>query len=336
LIISAVEDLAFSGRFEPFVTFHGGRVGGWGARDKWRIWDSVQLAIDSQPARVQRWDMAAIGERASLQILHEKTFGLFLDGGELGEILLPRREMPVKWALGEWVDVFLYLDSEDRQVATLKTPRVMPGKFARLKCVAVTGVGAFLDWGLPKDLLVPFREQKIRMEVGKSYIVYVMVDEQTGRLLATTRIARHMDLLPHEFRLEQEVDLMIFGKTELGYKAIINHTHSGLLFANDVFQDLHPGEMLKGYIAALRPDGKIDLSLRPAGRAKVDDLEGQILAELAARGGFWSLGDHSPVEEINSELGVSKRTFKQATGALWRKRKILIEKNGIRLVVDAD
>ncbi|NJM37235.1 MAG: hypothetical protein HC845_04825 [Akkermansiaceae bacterium] len=126
--------------------------------------------------------MANIGERASLRILHEKTFGLFLDGGELGEILLPRREMPVKWALGDSVDVFIYLDSEDRQVATLKIPKAIPGQFSRLKCVAITGVGAFLDWGLPKDLLVPFREQKVRMDVGKSYIVHVHLDEQTNRI----------------------------------------------------------------------------------------------------------------------------------------------------------
>lgn len=278
--------------------------------------------------------MANIGERASLQILHEKTFGLFLDGGELGEILLPRREMPVRWNLGDFVDVFLYLDSEDRQVATLKAPKVMPGQFARLKCVAVTGVGAFLDWGLPKDLMVPFREQKVRMEIGKNYLVHVHLDEQTGRIIASTRIARHMDLTPPDFHLEQEVDLIIFGKTDLGYKAIINGTHSGLIFANEVFQDLQPGEALKGYITALRPDGKINLSLHAAGRAKVEGLEGQILAELNARGGFWALSDHSPADEINAELGVSKRTFKQATGALWKRGQITIESNGIRLTSD--
>ncbi len=276
--------------------------------------------------------MATIGARASLQILHEKTFGLFLDGGELGEILLPRREMPVKWALGECVDVFLYHDSEDRPVATLKQPKAMPGQFSRLKCVAVTGVGAFLDWGLPKDLLVPFREQKVRMDVGKNYIVHVHIDEQCGRIIASTRIARHMDLAPHDFRPGQAVDLIVFGKTDLGYKAIVNGSHSGLIFANDVFQPLQPGEALQGYIADVRSDGKIDLSLHAPGRAKIDDLEGQILAELTARGGFWSIGDHSSAEEINEELGVSKRAFKQATGALLKKRQITIEKNGIRLL----
>jgi uncharacterized protein len=276
--------------------------------------------------------MANIGERASLKILHEKTFGLFLDGGELGEILLPRREMPVKWALGEFVEVFIYLDSEDRQVATLKMPKVIPGQFARLKCVAITGVGAFLDWGLPKDLLVPFREQKVRMDVGKNYIVHVHIDEQTNRIIASSRIARHMNQGPHDFHPGQEVDLIVFGKTDLGYKAIINGTHSGLIFGNDVFQPLQPGETLKGYISTVRPDGKIDLSLHAPGRAKVDDLESQILTELTARGGYWHIGDHSSAEEIRSELGVSKRTFKQATGALFRKQKITIEEKGIRLV----
>ena len=276
--------------------------------------------------------MAKIGERASLQILREKSFGLFLDGGDLGEILLPHREIPRGSSLGESLDVFLYNDSEDRPVATLQSPKVMPGQFGRLKCVAVTGVGAFLDWGLPKDLLVPFREQKVRMDVGKNYIVHVHVDEQTQRIIASTRLTRFMDQTSPDYRLEQEVDLIIFGKTDLGYKAIIDGAHSGLLFANEVFQPLQPGEALKGYLTAVRPDGKINVSLHPAGRAKVDDLEGQILKELGARGGFWAIGDHSPAAEINDELGVSKRTFKQATGALFRKGKIAIEKNGIRLL----
>jgi uncharacterized protein len=276
--------------------------------------------------------MAKIGERDTLQILHEKPFGLFLDGGDLGEILLPRREMPVKWALGGYVDVFLYHDSEDRQVATLKKPLAMPGEFARLRCVAVTNVGAFLDWGLPKDLLVPFREQKVRMEVGKYYVVYLREDEETGRLIATTRIARHMDQTPHAFKAGDVVDLMVFGKTDLGYKAIVDGTHSGLIFANEVFQELQPGEKLQGYIASVRPDGKIDLTLHQTGRAKIDDLETQLLAELEARGGFWNIGDHSSAAEINEEVGVSKRAFKQATGALLRKRLITIENNGIRLV----
>ncbi len=275
--------------------------------------------------------MITIGTRAHLRIVREQPFGLFLDAENLGEILLPRGEMPREWVIGEELDVFIYLDSEDRLVATLKSPRAMPGEFAKLKCLEVTGVGAFLDWGLSKDLLVPFREQKVRMEPGKSYLVKVLVDEQSRRLMASHRIARHIDITPAIYECGQEVDLTVYGKTPLGYKAIINHAHTGLLYANEVFQKLSLGEKLKGWISAVRGDGKIDLSLTPPGRTRVDDLEKQIIGELVARGGFWALTDKSSAEEINSELGVSKRTFKQTLGALLKKRLITQTDTGIRL-----
>lgn len=276
--------------------------------------------------------MAKIGERAILKVLREKPSGLYLDAGELGEILLPRREMPAHLPMDGTLDVFLYHDSEDRPVATLKTPKAMPGQFVRLQCVALTPVGAFLDWGLPKDLLVPFREQKTHMEVGKHYLVNVQVDERSGRIIASARIARQLDRTPHTFKPGDSVDLVIFGKSELGYKAIVNNTHSGLLFAEGVFQALQPGEHTQGYIVAIREDGKIDLSLHPHGRSRVMNLEQRILAELAARGGFWTLGDHSSAAEIHDELGVSKRTFKQAIGALFKKGSLQIDARGIRLV----
>jgi uncharacterized protein len=275
--------------------------------------------------------MITIGTRVSITVLREKPVGLFLDAENLGEILLPRREMPLEWAIGALVDVFIYLDSEDRLVATLKQPRAMPGQFAKLTCIAVTPVGAFLDWGLPKDLLVPFREQKTRMEVGKKYLVKVLVDEESHRIVATTRIARHIDLAPADFDPGQEVELTVYGKTPMGYKAIVNNTHTGLIFINEVFQELAQGEKLKGWIVALRSDGKIDLSLRPPGRERVDDLEKQIMGELIARGGFWALTDKSPATEIYEELGVSKRTFKQTLGALMKKRLVTLSDTGIRL-----
>ena len=275
--------------------------------------------------------MANIGERASLKIIREKSFGLYLDGGELGEVLLPHREVPKDNVIGAFLDVFIYTDSEDRPVATLQSPKALPGSFARLKCVAVTGVGAFLDWGLPKDLLVPFSEQTERMEVGRAYLVRVSVDQVSGRIVASSRIAKHLDRTPHTFKVGDEVDLVIFGKTDLGYKAVINGTHSGLLFHESVFQPLQLGEKTKGYISTLREDGKIDLTLHAVGRSKVDSLEQRILTEIAARGGFWAIGDHSPAEEIHDELGVSKRTFKQAIGALWKKRLIVIEDSGLRV-----
>jgi predicted RNA-binding protein (virulence factor B family) len=275
--------------------------------------------------------MAKIGETTSLKILREKSFGLYLDGGELGEVLLPHREVPKDNVIGGMLEVFLYTDSEDRPVATMKRPMAMPGEFAKLKCVAVTGVGAFLDWGLPKDLLVPFGEQKSRMEPGKSYLVHVHLDEVSGRIIASPRLARHLDKTPHSHQPGDEVKLIIFAKTDLGYKAIVNGNHSGLLFAEHVFQPLQPGEKTQGYVLAVRPDGKIDLTLHAPGRARVDSLEERILAELRARGGFWAIGDHSSAAEIHEELGVSKRSFKQAAGALFKKRLISIEVRGIRL-----
>lgn len=275
--------------------------------------------------------MANIGERASLKILREKPFGLYLDGGGLGEVLLPHREVPKDNVIGAFLDVFVYTDSEDRPVATLAKPKAMPGEFARLKCVEVTAVGAFLDWGLPKDLLVPFGEQKERMEPGRTYLVRVNLDEVSGRIIASTRLTRFIDRTPHTFKPGDEVALVIFAKTDLGYKAIVNNSHSGLLFSEGVYQELRPGEKTTGYIAAVRPDGKLDLTLHAAGRGKVMSLEERVLAELEARGGFWAIGDHSTAAEIHEELGVSKRTFKQAIGGLFKKGRIGIEDRGIRL-----
>ncbi len=276
--------------------------------------------------------MARIGERASLKILREQPFGLFLDAeDDLGEVLLPRREMPAKWRIGGEVEVFLYHDSEDRPVATMKWPKAMPGEFAYLEVLAITGVGAFLDWGLPKDLLLPFREQKERLEVGKSYVVHVHVDPESGRIVASRRLSRYLDQEPAGYAPGQEVGLMLYGKTGLGYKAIVEGRHSGVLFANEVFRRLRAGEKITGYVVKVRPDAKIDLSLYPPGRARVDDLEARIEEELRQRGGFWALCDSSPAEEIHKALGVSKKTFKQATGALFRKRRIVIGHDGIRL-----
>ena len=275
--------------------------------------------------------MASIGERASLAVLKEMPFGLILEGGDLGEVLLPRKECPPTANPGDKLDVFLYTDSEDRPVATTATPKAMPGEFARLKCVEQTGVGAFLDWGLAKDLLVPFREQVQRMQAGRHYLVYVSVDPVTDRLVATSRLNRVLNKTPHDYKVGQKVNLLVAGKSELGFNVIIEGAHKGLLFASDVHQELQVGERLGGYITALKPDGKIDCSLHPHRGARVGNLGDEILAELQARGGFWPIGDHSSPEQIKEELGCSKRTFKQAIGGLLKRKKITIEERGIRL-----
>ena len=276
--------------------------------------------------------MASIGDWAALKVLREKPPGLFLDSeGDEGEVLLPRREMPNSWEIGGIIEVFLYCDSEDRPVATTKRPLAMPGEFACLKAVAATNVGAFLDWGLPKDLLLPFGEQKERIVEGRSYVVHVSVDEESGRIMATRKLGRYLDKTPVTYKVGEEVELMLFGKTEIGYQAIINKSHRGMLYFNEVFQDLQLGDVTKGYIKELRPDDKIDLSLYPIGRGKISDLEKRVEEELRERGGHWHLCDKSPAEEVYAELGVSKKAFKQAIGALFRRRKITMESDGIRL-----
>ena len=274
--------------------------------------------------------MAKIGERLALPVLREIPAGLYLDAGELGEVLLPRRETPEQWSPGEKIEVFLHHDSEDRPVATRLMPKVLPGCFGKLVCVATSPVGAFLDWGLAKDLLVPFREQRARMRVGAPYVVHVHVDEVSGRIVASSRVQRFLDKTRHRYVAGDKVELIVHGKSELGYNCIVNSAHSGLLYHRDAYQKLQPGERLDGYIAEVRPDGKLNLSLQPTGRQKVTDLESTILAELTARGGFWAIGDHSSAAEIHEELGVSKRTFKQALGSLWKSGRIHMEDGGIR------
>lgn len=274
--------------------------------------------------------MANIGDRLPLAVVREIPAGLYLDAGELGEVLLPRREVPDEWEVGSRIEVFLHHDSEDRPVATTRVPKVLPGCFGKLTCVAVNQVGAFLDWGLAKDLLVPFREQKNRMKPGASYLVHVHVDDVSGRIVASSRVARFLDRIRHRYAAGDKVQLVAYGKTELGYNCIVNSAHSGLLYHRDAFQPLRPGEQLDGFIAAVRPDGKLDLTLQAPGRQRVTDLEERIVAELNARGGFWAIGDHSSAAEIHDELGVSKRTFKQTLGALLKQGRIRIGPDGIR------
>ena len=275
--------------------------------------------------------MAKIGERSVLRVLREKPFGCYLDGGETGEILLPRGEMPPGVVVGNDLEVFLYLDSEDRPVATCRMPKVMPGRVGKLKCIQVNAVGAFLDWGLAKDLLVPFREQRRRMELGKHYLVHVHVDAVSGRIAASSNIEKFLSRTPPPFRSGQPVEVMAFERTPLGYKVVVEGNFPGMVFSDGVFQPLAPGELLRGYVVQVRPDGKTDVRLQAPGRNRVEDATALILAELRARGGFWNISDDTSAAEIHSELGVSKRTFKQAVGALLKQRVIELDERGIRL-----
>jgi len=276
--------------------------------------------------------MAEIGIFNNLRVVKEVDFGVYLDGGEHEEILLPRRYVPENCKVDDNIRVFIYLDSEDRFIATTEKPYAMVGDFALLKVVAIESVGAFLDWGLLKDLLIPYSEQSTTMEIGKSYIVRIYVDKKTNRIAATTRLDRYLDNDPGNFHAGQEVELLICNQTDIGYKAIINGTHWGVLYSNEVFQPLKSGQKTKGYIKKIRDDYKIDLSLHKPGYKRVDDITETILTVLKEQGGFISVTDKSTPETIYKLFGVSKKTYKKAIGAIYRKKLITIENNGIKLI----
>ena len=276
--------------------------------------------------------MAELGQRNSLRVVREATPGLYLDGESLGEILLPRRYIPAGTAPGDFLDVFIYRDSEDRLVATTEIPRVGVGGFAGLKVLSIhPRAGAFLDWGLSKDLLLPMREQSKRARVGDVVVVYVFLDEKSGRIVATTRLDRHLDRTPPAYAERQRVRLLIAAETPLGYRTIIENAHWGLLYKSDLGSPLVIGDELAGFVRAVRPDGKIDLGLDLTGYGRVAPLTQKILQAIAEGGGRSKFGDRSTPAEIRESFGASKKAFKQALGSLLRQRRIQITDNGIEL-----
>lgn len=276
--------------------------------------------------------MASIGTLNELEIVKTVDFGVYLDGGTHGEILLPKRYVPENSQIGDHLEVFIYPDSEDRLIATTEKPLAMVGEFAMLKVVEITSFGAFMDWGLMKDLLVPFREQQVKMEKGKSYLVYIYLDHESQRVVATSRLDKCLGNIPVDYEPGEEVDLIIAGQTELGYKAIVDNSHWGVIYHNEVYQPLHPGQKLRGFIKQVRPDEKIDLRLDKPGYEKIDDISQGILDRMKAAGGFLPFNDKSDPDLIVKEFKISKKNFKKAVGALYKQRLISIEDNGIRLV----
>ena len=276
--------------------------------------------------------MTEIGKVNTLSIVRETANGVYLDGGELGEILMPQKFVTEDYKNAGEVTVFVYTDSEDRLVATTEEPKAMVGDFAFLEVNAVTKVGAFLDWGLPKDLLVPFSEQKIKLEAGKSYWVYVYLDLLTQRIAASTKLHKYLDNTPPEYLRGEEVDVIIIEESEIGYKTIVNREHSGILYKNQVFRDIQPGTEMKAYINKVRKDEKIDLILDKPGYGKTDTVADEIMARLKENNGFLAVSDKSSPEMIKHMFGVSKKTFKNAVGALYKKRLIKFESDGIRLI----
>lgn len=280
--------------------------------------------------------MATVGRYNTLKVLRETGSGYFLDVEELGDILLPGKYAPKRMQEGEDIEVFLYFDSEDRLIATREEPYCEVGEFALLEVVDVNETGAFLNWGLQKDLLVPFREQKIKMEPGSWHIVYVYLDEQTNRIAASAKVDKFLDKGPADYKPGDEVELFIYGPCPLGYNAIINNSHWGMLYSNEVFQPLNRGEHITGYINRVREDGKIDLSLYPAGYKKAQTSAELIIEYLKRNDGFMELTDKSPADEIYETFGISKKNFKMAVGSLYKSRVIEIGENGIRLIINSN
>ncbi|MBU8869685.1 MAG: hypothetical protein KOO60_02310 [Gemmatimonadales bacterium] len=278
--------------------------------------------------------MLRIGQFNNLAVIKEVDFGFYLDSEDeqWGDILLPYNAAPKDCSVYDNLDVFIHFDSEDRIIATTKRPHAMVGQFNLLRVSAVERVGAFMDWGLPKDLLVPFGEQKIRLQADRSYIVYVFIDEGTGRIVGSTRINKFIDQVPADYEVGQMVELLIARETELGYTAIINDAHWGFLYHNEIFKDLRIGKKIRGYIQKMRDDGKIDLSLTSAGYEKVGGIAETILNQLARNNGFLPLTAKTSPEELSDRFGVSKKNYKKALGALYKKRLISIDPDGIRLL----
>ena len=276
--------------------------------------------------------MIKIGQYNNLRISKFVDFGLYLDDGDGGEILLPKRYIPENVDVDDDIDVFIYVDSDDTLIATTLKPLAIVGEASYLRVAEVNKIGAFLDWGLPKDVLVPYGEQHREMEVGRSYIVYLYIDKYADRIVASSKINKFIKDEATCYENGQEVDLMIAGKTDLGYKAIINNQHFGMLFENDVFQNLKFGLKLKGYIKNVRDDNKIDLTLKLINKESRDSLTEKIIHHLKNNDGQSTITDKSKPEVIYKQFAVSKSNYKKALGGLYKKRLISIDKDKIQLL----
>ena len=273
-----------------------------------------------------------LGEYNRLTIVKAVDFGLYLDGGDEGEILLPSRYVPKDCRIGDELDVFIYLDNEERIVATTQKPLAKVGDFAYLEVSWVNEYGAFLHWGPLKDLFCPFREQKMRMEIGESYIVFVYIDRESYRIAAAAKIEHYLQKDTPPYTVGTETDLLIWQKTDLGFKVIIDNRYQGLVYEDQIFKRIHTGDRMKGYISRVREDGKLDVTLQPLGYQQARAFSDTLLQYLKNNGGFCDLGDKSDAEDIKRRFQVSKKTFKKAVGDLYKRCLIVLDEQGIRLV----
>ena len=273
-----------------------------------------------------------LGDYNRLTIVKEVDFGIYLDGGDEGEILLPKRYVPENCKPGDELEVFLYLDQDERLIATTQHPLAKVGEFACLEVAWVNQYGAFLNWGLMKDLFCPFHEQKQRMEIGNRYVVAVFIDEESYRIAASAKVEHFFATDFPPYQPGEKVDLLVWQTTDLGFKVIIDHAYPGLVYRSQVFKSIRIGDSLQGYIMGVRPDGKIDVSLQPHGRQQTTDFAETLLQYLKDHDGFCELGDKSDAQDIKHRFEVSKKVYKKAIGDLYRRRLITLEDAGIRVV----
>lgn len=280
--------------------------------------------------------MVEVGQYNTLRVVKEVEFGVYLDGGEAGEILLPAKYVPQGTEVDGEVEVFLYHDSEDRLIATTEEPYIMVGEFAFLETKMVNRVGAFLDWGITaKDLLVPFAEQRATMREGGVYLVYAFLDDMTGRIVASSKVDKFLDNVPPQYEVNQAVEILVVQETELGYKVIVENRHWGIVYKNEVFTTIEPGDFITGYVKKVREDEKLDIALQPVGYSQaVGDgaIAERVIAELEKAGGYLPYGDKSDAADIARIFGCSKKNYKKAIGALYKARRIVIMPNGIKLI----
>ena len=273
-----------------------------------------------------------LGRYNTLSIVEFGEHGALLDGGDRN-ILMPKKYVESSWKPGDEVRVFVYLDQEERLVATTETALAKVGDFAFLKVAWTNKYGAFLDWGLNKDIFVPFKEQGKKMMKDHSYLVYIYIDDQTGRIVATTKLDRYINYETDGVYQEgQTVGITVWKQTDIGFKVIVDNQYAGLVYKNELFRPLQTGDRMEAYIKNVRTDGRLDISLQRSGKEHVMDLAEQILQALRAEGGFLPLPDSSTPEEIAEHFPVSKKAYKKAIGALYKKRIIAIEEDGIRLL----
>ncbi len=277
--------------------------------------------------------MIAVGQYNELTILRETSVGLYL-GDDAGEdVLLPNKYCPKKFTLNEKITVFVYRDHEDRKVATNITPKILLNKFAFLRVTDTSYVGAFMDWGMEKELLVPNNEQRQKMEVDRWYIVYMKHDAETDRLFASNKIERHLDNETLTVGEGDAVELLVMQKTDLGYSVIVNNLHKGLVFENEIFKALNIGDKLPGYVKKIREDNKLDISLQPIGYENFIDANCQEVFDILKRNnGFMAVTDKSSPEEIYAKFGMSKKTFKKAIGSLYKDKKVELTPTGIKVL----